>query len=108
MRYNLAFITHCVRQMPKGKRITALRSDSAAYQAEILTCCEEHGIRFAIGADLDQAGLTAIKAIPEDDWKPYQNGSAAETIHAMEKTDQAFRLIVIRRPYQGSLFFRGR
>ena len=33
---NLAFINHCERQMPKGKRITALRSDSTAYQAEII------------------------------------------------------------------------
>jgi hypothetical protein len=101
---NLAFITYCIRQMPKGKRITGLRSDSATYQAEIINYCEDHGIRFAIGADLDKAVLTSIKAIPEGDWKPYQNGSLAETIHAMEKTDKAFRLIVIRRPYQGTLF----
>jgi len=101
---NLAFIKHCVRQMPTGKRITALRSDSAAYQAEIINYCEHKGIQFAIGADLDQAVVTAIRAIPEKDWKPYKNGSIAETIHAMEKTDMAFRLIVIRRPYQGSLF----
>jgi hypothetical protein len=101
---NLAFIKYCVRQLPKGKRITALRSDSAAYQAEIINYCEQEGIRFAIGADLDPAVLTAIKTIAEDDWKPYQNGSIAETIHSMEKTDEAFRLIVIRRPYQGTLF----
>jgi len=101
---NLAFIKYCVRQMPKGKRISALRSDSAAYQAEIINYCEDRGLRFAIGADLDTAVLTAIKAIPEDDWKPYQNGSIAETVHSMEKTDTAFRLIVIRRPYQSTLF----
>jgi hypothetical protein len=101
---NLAFIKYCVRQMPKGKRITALRSDSAAYQAEIINYCEQERIRFAIGADLDKAVLNAIRVIPEDDWKPYQNGSIAETIHSMEKTNKAFRLIVIRRPYQGMLF----
>jgi len=101
---NLAFIKYCIRQMPTGKRISALRSDSAAYQAEIINYCEGNGIRFAIGADLDTAVLTAIKAIPEDDWNPYQNGSIAETVHFMEKTDTAFRLIVIRRPYQSTLF----
>jgi hypothetical protein len=68
---NLAFIKYCVRQMPKGKRIAALRSDSAAYQAEIINYCEDHGIRFAIGADLDTAVFKDIAAIPEDDWKPY-------------------------------------
>jgi hypothetical protein len=101
---NLAFIKHCIRQMPKGKRIAALRSDSAAYQAEIINYCEQQRIRFAIGADLDRAVLTTIKAIPEDDWKAYQDGSIAETIHSMEKTDTAFRLIVIRRPCQSALF----
>ncbi len=101
---NLAFIKHCSRQMPTGKRITALRSDSAAYQAEIINYCEQERIRFAIGADLDQAVLKAIAAIPEHDWKPYQNGSIAETVHSMEKTEEAFRLIVIRRPSQATLF----
>jgi hypothetical protein len=102
---NLAFIKHCVRQMPKGTRITALRSDSAAYQAEIINYCEHHRIQFAIGAELDEAVVRAIRAIPEKQWNPYKSGYIAETIHAMEKTKEAFRLIVIRRPYQGTLFF---
>jgi len=54
---NLAFIKYCLRQMPKGKRIKALRSDSAAYQAEVINYCESEGIEFAIGADLDEAVL---------------------------------------------------
>jgi len=83
---------------------TALRSDSAAYQAEIINYCEGNDIQFAIGADLDQALVGAIKSIAENDWKHYQNGALADTIHAMEKSNQAFRLIVIRRPYQGTLF----
>ena len=103
-RRNLAFIKHCVRQMPKGKKITALRSDSAAYQAEIINYCEQEGITFAIGADLDEAVVSAIMAIPEKDWKPYKSGYIAETIHSMEKTEKAFHLIVIKRPYQGTLF----
>lgn len=101
---NLAFIKHCIRQLPKGKSITALRSDSAAYQAEIINYCEGNGIQFAIGADLDEAVVGAITAIPEKEWKPYKNGYIAETVHSMEKTEQAFRLIVIRRPYQSTLF----
>jgi hypothetical protein len=101
---NLAFIKHCLRQLPKGKRITALRSDSAAYQADIINYCEQKGIQFAIGADLDEAVVGVIRAIPEKEWKPYKNGYIAETIHSMEKTETAFRLIVIRRPYQGTLF----
>lgn len=101
---NLEFVKHCVRQMPRGKRIKALRSDSAAYQAEIFNYCEREGIEFAIGADLDEAVLTAISAIPEEHWKPYKNGYIAETIHCMNKTNKAFRLIVMRRPYQRHMF----
>jgi len=41
---------------------------------------------------------------PERDWKPYKNGSIAETIHPMEKTEKAFRLIVMRRPYPSTMF----
>jgi len=42
---NLAFIRYCQRQLPKGKKITALRADSASYQAEMFNvrragiCC---------------------------------------------------------------------
>jgi len=68
---NLSFIKHCARQMPKGKKITALRSDSAAYQADVINYCEEEGIQFAIGADLDEAVLEAIRTIPHQEWKPY-------------------------------------
>jgi len=32
-------------------------------------------------------------SIKEDEWRPYENGSyIAETVHCMEKTNQAFRL----------------
>ncbi len=101
---NLEFIKYCERQMPKGKRVKALRSDSAAYQAEIINHCEGNDIKFAIGADLDEAVLGAIRAIPKEDWEPYKNGYIAETVHSMNKTKKAFRLIVIRRPYQGNMF----
>lgn len=101
---NLEFIKYCKRQMPKGKRIKALRSDSAAYQAGIINHCESNDMKYAIGADLDEAVLGAIKAISEEEWKPYKNGYIAETVHSMNQTKKAFRLIVIRRPYQGKLF----
>ena len=101
---NLEFIQYCEKQMPNGKEIKSLRADSASYQAEIINYCEDNGIQFAIGADLDTAVLTAIKAIPEDDWNPYQNGYIADTVHSMNKTKKAFRLMVIRRPYQSRLF----
>jgi hypothetical protein len=102
---NLEFIKHCIAQMPEGKTIKYLRADSASYQADIINFCEEKGIQYVIGADLDKAVVEVIEHIPQKDWKPYKNGSfIAETVHSMNKTDKAFRLIVIRRPYQRNLF----
>jgi hypothetical protein len=101
---NLEFLKYCVMQMPRGKKIGALRSDSAAYQAEVINYGEENGIEFAIGADLDEAVVAAIRSIPKEDWRPYENGYIAETVHCMNKTKKAFRLIVIRRPYQREMF----
>lgn len=101
---NLAFIKCCKRQLPQGKRIKALRSDSAAYQAAVINYCQKQRIGFAIGADLDEAVVRAIKAISGQEWRAYQNGHIAETVHCMNKSKQAFRLVVIRRPLQQSLF----
>jgi hypothetical protein len=39
-----------------------------------------------------------IAAIPEGEWKAFRDGEIAETVHRMNKTDKAFRLIVLRRP----------
>jgi hypothetical protein len=101
---NLEFLQGCERNMPKGKKITAVRADSAAYQATIFNWCEETGKVFAIGADQDAAVKAAITAIPEADWKTFRDGEIAETVHCMNKTKKAFRLIVMRRPRDQDLF----
>ena len=101
---NLEFLHGCERNMPKGKRIVAVRADSAAYQAAIFNWCEATGKVFAIGADQDAAVKAAIAAIREGDWKKFRDGEIAETIHCMNKTDKAFRLIVLRRPREQDLF----
>lgn len=101
---NLEFMQACKRNMPKGKKIAAVRADSAAYQATIFNWCEETGKVFAIGADQDIAVKAAIRAIPKGDWKTFRDGEIAETIHCMNKTNKAFRLIVMRRPRDQDLF----
>lgn len=103
---NLEFIEYCAGQMPARRRITHLRSDSAAYQADIINWCEQDGnarVLFAIGADLDAGVRTAIGSMSPGAWSPYQDGHIAETVHTMNKTKKAFRLIVIRRPAQVNL-----
>lgn len=101
---NLEFLQACEGNMPKATKITAVRADSAAYQAAIFNWCEETGKVFAIGADQDAAVKAAIAAIPEGDWKRFRDGEIAETVHCMNKTDKAFRLIVMRRPREQDLF----
>lgn len=101
---NLDFIRYCEQQMPVGKRITAVRADSAAYQAAIFNACEEREQGFAIGADQDAAVKAAIAQIPDSAWLPWRDAEIAETVHSMENTAKAFRLIVIRRPQHGDLF----
>ena len=88
--------------MPAGKRIY-FRSDSAAYQAEVINHYSLPGRTFTITADLDVAVKREIKNLPETAWNPYrtQEGIAtdreiAETVHSLNGTKQAFRLIVLR------------
>jgi hypothetical protein len=101
---NLEFLKYCESQMPKGKKIKAFRSDSAAYQAKVINYCQSNGIEYAIGGDLDQAVKKVITGMKEAQWRPYQNGFIGETVHCMNETKEAFRLVVIRRPYQSNLF----
>jgi hypothetical protein len=101
---NLEFIKYCIEQMPRGKRVRALRADAASYQANIFNFCDKKEMQFAIGADLDEAVVRAINSLPEGEWRPYRGGHIAETVHCMNRTKRAFRLIVVRRPYQGKLF----
>src|SRR5450830_338035 len=101
---NLEFLQVCEGAMPKGKRIGAVRADSAAYQAAIFDWCEKTGKVFAIGADQDVAVKTAIAAIPESNWTRFRDGEIAETVHCMNKTKKAFRLVVMRRAREQDVF----
>ena len=102
------FLRSCCEKMIQGKRIGYFRSDSAAYQAEVINYCDkdEDTILFTITADKDSAVIKAIKTIREEEWEPYQpDRQVAETVHTMNETKKAFRLIVQRwAKQQGDLF----
>jgi len=100
------FVESCCGKMPEGKRIGYLRSDSAGYQAEVIDFCMEKRILFTITADKDRAVMRAIKTIRETEWEAYEKGrQVAATVHTMNATKGAFRLIVQRWPkLQGDLF----
>jgi hypothetical protein len=100
----VSFIEKCFEAMPHGKSITYLRSDSALYQAGVINRCFERGTLFTITADQDKGSKESVKAIRE--WSSYQGDrEVGETVHTMNGTKQAFRLIVIRWPrLQAELF----
>ncbi len=65
--------------------------------------CEKNHIEFAIGGRLDSATMAAINRISDGQWEAYGDSKIAKTVHSMEKTDKAFRLIVIKRAVQQTL-----
>jgi hypothetical protein len=98
----LSFAQKCEATLPEGKRIY-FRSDSAGYQAEVIDYYSQAGRTFTITADLDAAVKQVIKHLPESAWEPYRTAEGlatdreiAETVHTMNRTKQAFRLMVLR------------
>jgi len=107
----LAFAKQGEAALLEGKRIY-FRSDSAAYQAEVINHYRPPGRTFTITADLDAAVKREIPNLPESAWQPDRTAEdiatdreIAETVHTMNGTKQAFRLIVLRwRNSQPNLF----
>jgi hypothetical protein len=102
----VGFLDLCQRMMPKGKKIVYYRADSASYQARVINRCFADSMRFTITADQDRAVKQAIKSIGAGEWQPQERDrEIAETVHTMNETKEAFRLIVQRWPkLQAELF----
>jgi hypothetical protein len=102
------FYLECKRRMPVGKRVGYYRADSASYQSELFNQLEEDGVKYAITVDQDKAVRGVIGLIRGAEWEEPVKGCGyqlAETVHCMEKTKKAFRLVIkreVRR--QGELF----
>jgi len=101
-----AQIEHCYRMLKaQGKRLKYFRSDSAAYNAEVINTCADKRIAFTITADQDAAVKAAIADIPAHKWQRLCDEGGvrtdreyATTVHCMEQTKAAFTLIVQRWP----------
>jgi hypothetical protein len=105
------FYLQCKQRMPRGKRIGYYRGDSASYQAGLFNQLEEDGVKYGITVDQDKAVKSAIGLIRSGDWKEPVKGCGyelAETVHCMNETKKAFRLVVKRWVVrQGELFEDG-
>jgi len=95
---NLEFIKQCVLQLPLGKKFDRFRADSASYQADIFNYCEEKNILFTVTAKKNKNVFDSIKSIKDEAWQTFsKREKIAEFTHTMQDTDNAFRMIVIKK-----------
>lgn len=86
-----------------GKKIRNFRSDAAGYQAKVVNYVNEKGARYTITVDKDESIKEAIKGIAEEEWKELKDRNGIKTdrkyvefIHSMNKSDHAFRVVMMR------------
>jgi hypothetical protein len=90
-----------------NKRLKYFRSDSAAYNSEVINLCmaQENRVVFTITAAKNSAVKADIKKIEPHEWQRLRDRHGFDTgrqyatvIHAMEKTHDSYTLIVQRWP----------
>jgi len=114
----LGFLKQTLAQLPPQVNLVNVRSDSAWYQADVLDFCTDQGHGFCIGADQDEAVKKTLMAVDEDAWQridlssdpadpePYVRQWACETVHTLNHSERAYRLLVIRKErLQDDLFY---
>jgi len=107
-----AFLARCLRLVRGKAKIIRLRSDSAWYEARVLDRCQKEGVEFAITASRDTAVEKLIEELPEQVWQPLplrfgEECQWAETVHTLECSRYAYRLIVLRRKARQPDLFDG-
>ena len=115
----LLFLKETLAQLPRTVEQVRVRSDSAWYQAGLLDYCHEQGHAFCIGADRDEAVKKTIMAVKEEDYvrlnvpkdpddpEDYVREWAADTVHTLNDSKRAYRMIVIRKERRQDDLFEG-
>ncbi|MEA1920821.1 MAG: IS1380 family transposase [Campylobacterota bacterium] len=95
---NLEFIKQCQQQLPLGRKFDRARIDSAGYQASIFNHCDKENILFTVTAKKNAKVFESIKDIKDDEWTYFsKREKVTEFTHTMQETDNAFRMIVIKK-----------
>lgn len=95
---NLEFIKQCASQLPTGVKSDRFRADSASYQAAIFNYCQEENILFSVTAKKNKSIFESIKNIKDDTWQTFsKREKISEFTHTMTHTNNAFRMIVIKK-----------
>jgi hypothetical protein len=87
-----------------GRRVGSVRSDSAAYNADVFNYVHGQGACYTVTVDQDIAVKTAIGNIPVWSWKKLGKEAGfegndreyAEFVHSMNRTGHSFRVVVQR------------
>jgi len=74
---NRRFLERALAQLPAGIEQTYVRGDSALYEGEVLRYCEDHGIGYAISADLSPQLEAVIGSLPDEAWSFWDDESDA-------------------------------
>jgi hypothetical protein len=99
-------------KMPEGKAITEVFLDAEYYSNDVIDYLEDRGVRWAICVHKDASVMEAIRGIAEGQWEPLTtpdgimtDRQVADTVHATNRGQGAFRLVVVRwKDRQGDLF----
>lgn len=67
------FLQRAFGRLPTSVNRRRLRSDSALYDEEALSWADEHGIEFAVSADMSAALASHVRQIVDSEWKPYRS-----------------------------------
>jgi hypothetical protein len=104
----LSFLKQCVMALPKSVKQIRFRSDSAWYNRTVMDHCEQKGYGFTITAQMTEAVKGVIAAIREHLWTPFEDGQdIAESVHTLEGSSHAYRLLVLRRERKQIDMFEG-
>jgi hypothetical protein len=112
---NLRVLKKALDALPAGVERVLLRSDSAAYEHELMEFAQANRIGFAISADMTPALRAVVAALPESAWKlDAQQSDALRQWAEVEffpddsRSPQPYRYLAIRiLKQQGSLFADG-
>jgi len=112
-------VDEAYEMLPPGPWRVKVRSDSAAYQQEVLDRWHSRGWEFAVSADMSQGLKGEIERLPEDVWhlwKIEKDGVIKEwaevpyvpTRHYERRDSYPYRYVAVRiRRQQGDLFGDG-
>jgi len=112
-------VDEAYEMLPPGPWQVKVRSDSAAYQQNVLNHWQERGWQFAVSADMSRGLRQEIEALPEEAWKVWKEEKRGVVREWAEvpyvparqyerKDSEPYRYLAVRvRRQQGDLFEDG-